>query len=197
MQKENFSNLSQEEKIRNEKWNFDSQKRNHRRSQKNIKFVEKNSRKQRESKELVYRVTYINKWNSKTLRLNFESMKRVCEHCNVLHWISKRKRLNSFINLKWKLCCKENNIVLFALRDFSQLLRKLLTEQNSRERDFRHHIRSFNFVFIFTFVNYKAKSRIANRLNSDRESVVFQIQRELYHFQESLHLIANNTFAFA
>ncbi len=86
---------------------------------------------------------------------------------------------------------------MLALRDSSQLLRKLLTEQNSRERDFRQNIRSFNFVLTFTFVNYKANSRIANRLNSDRESVVFQIQEELYHFQESLHSIANNTFAFA
>ncbi len=72
-----------------------------------------------------------------------------------------------------------------------------MTEQNSRKRDFRQNIRSFNFVFIFTFVNYKANSRIANRLNNNREFVVFQIQKELYHFQESLHSIANNTFAFA
>ncbi len=86
---------------------------------------------------------------------------------------------------------------MFALRDSSQLLRKLLTEQNSRERDFRQNIRSFNFALIFTFVNYKANSRIANRLNSDREFVVFQIQKELYHLQESLHSIANNTLVFA
>jgi hypothetical protein len=88
-------------------------------------------------------------------------------------------------------------VILFSLRDSSQLLRKLLTERNLRERDFRQHIRSYNFAFTFTFVNYKANSRIANRLNSDREFVVFQIQRELYHFQEFLHSIANNTFAFA
>jgi hypothetical protein len=86
---------------------------------------------------------------------------------------------------------------LLALRDSSQLLRKLLTEQNSRERDFRQNIRSFNSALTFTFVNYKADPRIANRLNSDREFVVFQIQEELYHLQESLHSIANNTFAFA
>jgi hypothetical protein len=73
----------------------------------------------------------------------------------------------------------------------------LLTEQNSRERDFRQNIRSFNFALIFTFVNYKTNSRIANRLNSDREFVVFQIQKELYHFQKSLHSIANNTLVFA
>ncbi len=71
-----------------------------------------------------------------------------------------------------------------------------MTEQNSRERDFRQNIRLYNFVFIFIFVNYKANSRIANRLNNDREFVVFQIQRKLYHFQESLHSIANSTLAF-
>ncbi len=86
---------------------------------------------------------------------------------------------------------------MFTLRDFSQLLRELLIETNSRERAFRQNIRSFNFVFIFTFVNYNANSRIANRLNNDREFVVFQIQRELYHLQKSLHSIANYTLAFA
>ncbi len=124
-------------------------------------------------------------------------MNRVCEHCDALHWISKRRYHTSFANLKWESCCKEDDVVLFALRDFSQLLRELLTEKNSRERDFRQHIRSFNFALIFTFVNYKANSRIANRLNNDRESVVFQIQKKLYHLQESLHSIANNTFVFA
>jgi hypothetical protein len=76
-------------------------------------------------------------------------------------------------------------------------LRELLIEQNSRERDFRQNIRLYNFVFTFIFVNYKANSRISNRLNNDREFVVFQIQKELYHFQEFLHSIANNTLAFA
>jgi hypothetical protein len=106
-------------------------------------------------------------------------MNRVCEHCDALHWISKRRYQISFANLKWKSCCKENNVVLLALRDFSQLLRELLIKQNSRERDFRQNIRSFNFAFIFTFVNYKTNSRIANWLNNDRESVVFQIQKKL------------------
>ncbi len=81
---------------------------------------------------------------------------------------------------------KKIDVILSSLRDSSQLLRELLIEQNSRERDFRQHICSFNFVFIFTFVNYKANSRIANRLNSDRESVVFQIQEKLYHLQKFL-----------
>jgi hypothetical protein len=34
-------------------------------------------------------------------------------------------------------------------------------------------------------------------LNSDRESVVFQIQEELYHLQEFLQSSSNNTLAFA
>jgi hypothetical protein len=88
-------------------------------------------------------------------------------------------------------------VILSSLRDSSQLLRNLLTERNSRERDFRQNIRSYNFALIFIFVNYKANSRIANRLNSDREFVVFQIQKELYHLQKFLHSSSNNTFAFA
>jgi hypothetical protein len=158
--------------------------------------VKKNSQQERISSRLIYRVAYINKWNSIALRLNFELMNRVCEHYNVLHWISKRK-YNIFLRtLKWESCCKKDDVVLFALRNFSQLLRELLIEQNSRERDFRQNIQSFNFVFTFTFVNYRANSRIVNRLNNDREFVVFQIQIKLYHFQESLHSIANNTFVF-
>jgi hypothetical protein len=124
-------------------------------------------------------------------------MNRVYEHCEVLHWISKRRRNTSLQTSRWESCCKEDDVILSSLRDFSQLLRELLIEQNSRERDFRQHIRSFNFAFTFTFVNYKANSRIANRLNSDRESVVFQIQKELYHLQKSLQSFSNNTFAFA
>jgi hypothetical protein len=107
------------------------------------------------------------------LKLNFESMNRVCDHCDALHWISKRRYNFSFRIFKWKLCCKENDVVLLALRDSSHLLRSLLIEQNSRERDFCQHICSFNFALTFTFVNYRANSRIANRLNSDREFVVF------------------------
>jgi hypothetical protein len=124
-------------------------------------------------------------------------MNRVCEHYDALHWISKRKLFSSCENLKWKSCCKKDDVILFSLRDSSQLLRNLLIERNFRERDFRQNIRSYNFVLTFIFVNYKANSRIANRLNNDRESVVFQIQRKLYHLQKSLHSFSNNTFAFA
>jgi hypothetical protein len=88
-------------------------------------------------------------------------------------------------------------VILSSLQNSSQLLRELLIEQNSRERDFRQHIRSFNFALLFTFVNYKVNSRITNRLNSDRESVVFQIQEKLYHLQEFLQSSSNNTFVFA
>jgi hypothetical protein len=120
----------------------------------------------------------------------------VYANIEVLHWISKRRRDIFLQILTWKSCYKKNDVALFTLRDFSQLLRKLLIEQNSRERDFHRNIRFFNFVFTFTFVNYKVNSRIANRLNNDREFVVFQIQNELYHLQEFLQSFANNTFAF-
>ncbi len=163
----------------------------------NFEFVQHSSQRSHNASETTYCVAYINKWNSVELKLNFESINCVCEHCDVLHWISKRKFLNTSENFRWESCCKKNDVILSSLQNSSQLLRELLIEQNSRERDFRQHIRSFNFALLFTFVNYKVNSRITNRLNSDRESVVFQIQEKLYHLQEFLQSSSNNTFVFA
>jgi hypothetical protein len=78
------------DKIREHELNLDSRKNNFV-SQMNNVFVKKNSQQKRISSRLIYRVVYINKWNSIILRLNFESMNRVCEHCDALHWISKRR----------------------------------------------------------------------------------------------------------
>jgi hypothetical protein len=120
-------------------------------------------------------------------------MNRVCEHCDALHWIAKRKFSSSLISSRWEFCCKEDDVVLSALRESSRILRNLLTKRNSRERDFRQNICSYNFVLTFIFVNYRTNSRNANRLNSDRKSVVFQIQEELYHLQRFLYSSSNNT----
>jgi hypothetical protein len=163
----------------------------------NFEFVQQNPQRNRNASETAYRAAYISKWNPIGLGLNFGSMNRVCEHCGALHWISERRYQTSLANPKWESCCKEGDVVLPALRDPPQLLRELLTEQNPRGRDFRQHIRSFNSALTFTSVNYKADPRIANRLNSGRGPVVFQIQGELYHLQGPLHPTANNTPAFA
>jgi hypothetical protein len=169
--KKKYIELSQQNNVWENYLNSASQKRN--RFSQNFEFIQKNSRRNYNANETIYRIKYINKWNSINLKSNFKLMNRVCEHYNALHWISKRKLFNFCENLKWKSCCKKNDVILFSLRNSSQLLRKLLTERNLREFDFRQNIRFYNFAFIFIFVNYKTNSRIANRLNNDREFVVF------------------------
>jgi hypothetical protein len=75
------------------------------------------------------------------------------------------------------------------------LLRDLLTKQNSRERDFRQHIRQYNFALTFTFVNYKSNTRVNSRNN--RELIFFQIHDELYHLKNSLQSVAKTSLTFA
>lgn len=75
------------------------------------------------------------------------------------------------------------------------MLRDLFVEQTVRDREFRSHIRQYNFALTFTFVIYKPNARINNRVN--REPVSFQIHEELFHLQGPLQATIENLLCFA
>jgi hypothetical protein len=74
-----------------------------------------------------------------------------CGRCHVLFWQEKY----NFIS-----CYKQGEIVLPPIREFFDLLRRLLTRDYLNSESFIKHIRQYNLALAFTFIVYIPNRRL-------------------------------------
>jgi hypothetical protein len=90
-------------------------------------------------------------------------------------------------------CCKKGEIVLPPIREFPDLLRRLLTRDHPNSNSFIKHIRQYNSVLAFTSIAYTPD----RRLRANKYNPTFQIQNELHHLQGLLNLQAGRELIYA
>jgi hypothetical protein len=74
-----------------------------------------------------------------------------CGRCHALFW----QKEHNFMN-----CCKQGEIVLPPVREFPNLLRRLLTRDYSNSDSFIKHIRQYNSALAFISIVYIPNRRL-------------------------------------
>jgi hypothetical protein len=85
-----------------------------------------------------------------------------CGRCHALFWQEEHNFMS---------CCKQGEIVLPPVREFSDLLRRLLTRDHPISDSFFKNIRQYNSALAFTFIAYTPD----RRLGASEYNPTFQI----------------------
>ncbi|CAN7046350.1 unnamed protein product [Brassica oleracea var. botrytis] len=83
---------------------------------------------------------------------------------------------------KFSMCCGHGQVQLPLLKEFPDILKILLTEDDEMSRYFRENIRVINIVFSFTSLGGKVDRSVQKGIGPQ----MFQLQGENYHLMGSL-----------
>uniref|UniRef100_A0A0D3EC97 Uncharacterized protein n=1 Tax=Brassica oleracea var. oleracea TaxID=109376 RepID=A0A0D3EC97_BRAOL len=79
-----------------------------------------------------------------------------CEHCGAIMWYGERINRKRYARKpKFSMCCGHGQVQLPLLKEFPDILKILLTEDDEMSRYFRENIRVINMVFSFTSLGGK------------------------------------------
>ncbi|XP_048634098.1 uncharacterized protein LOC106404100 [Brassica napus] len=108
---------------------------------------------------------------------------RQCLKCGALFWYNERvsKSRNARTPV-FTMCCMRGKVQLPQLKEPPELLRRLLTNDDSMSKHFRDNIRPINMMFSFTSLGGK----IDNSINKGQGPKVFKLHGENYHLIGSL-----------
>ncbi|KAF7821239.1 uncharacterized protein G2W53_026694 [Senna tora] len=117
-----------------------------------------------------------------------------CEHYGAIFWYEER--INKSRNTKkpkFSLCCLQGKVQLPKRRDPPKILENLLVNNDSRSKQFRRRIRTYNNMFAFTSMG----GRIDNSANDGRGPYVFRLHGQNMHLIGDLLPKADETLRFS
>lgn len=84
-----------------------------------------------------------------------------CSYCNSIMWYEERvAKGRRSTNPEFSLCCMRGKVHLPMLKKPPQLLLNLLSNKDSRSRQFKENIRAYNSLFSFTSIGGKVEAGI-------------------------------------
>ncbi|CAG8718490.1 4597_t:CDS:2, partial [Acaulospora morrowiae] len=104
-------------------------------------------------------------------------MDRVCKNCDAIIWSEEKKTNFSRTLPIFTNCCIQGKVLLPALLDPPPILHALLTSIDTKARNFRRKIRSYNLALAFTSIGAK----IIDCVTGAGGVYMFQIHGEMYH----------------
>ena len=106
-----------------------------------------------------------------------------CDHCGAIMWYGERINRKRYARKpKFSMCCGHGQVQLPLLKEFPDILKILLTEDDEMSRYFRENIRVINIVFSFTSLGGKVDRSVQKGIGPQ----MFQLQGENYHLMGSL-----------
>ncbi|KAF7800995.1 putative PIF1 DNA helicase/replication protein A1-like protein [Senna tora] len=95
-----------------------------------------------------------------------------CEHCGAIFWYEERiNKSRKSKNPKFSLCCLHGKVQLPKIRDPLKILENLLLNNDSRTKQFRRRIITYNNMFSFTSMG----GQIDNSANDGKGPYVFRL----------------------
>jgi hypothetical protein len=119
--------------------------------------------------------------NHRGFRHTLGEMTTVCGKCNALHFLEEHVASSSRTNLQFTLCCAQGKVMLPPLAPPLELLKRLLTGNETDAKDFRQRIYSYNSALTFTSVRANLDTIVAQPGNYS-----YRLCSELYHRMGSL-----------
>ncbi|POS82217.1 hypothetical protein EPUL_004937, partial [Erysiphe pulchra] len=108
------------------------------------------------------------------------SRSSICPSCKALHWIQERVQSSTIANPRFQTCCKEGQVVLDAIPEPPELLRRLWTSNEADAKAFRRDSHLYNRAFAFTSFNYTPDKRL-NEQGIRGGIRSFSIHGQIYH----------------
>jgi hypothetical protein len=115
------------------------------------------------------------------LRHTLNEIATMCGKCDALHFLEERVALSLCANPQFTLCCAQGKVTLPLLAPPSELLKRLLTGNETNAKDYHQRIRSYNSALTFTFVGANLDTSVAQPSN-----YTYHLCDELYHRMGSL-----------
>lgn len=104
----------------------------------------------------------------------------ICPSCHAIHFSSERTKGSTIAAPRFQTCCKEGQVVLQAIPDPPEILKRLWTSEDAESKRFRQNARKYNNAFAFTSFHYTPDNRLAQRgIRGGLRS--FSIHGEIYH----------------
>ncbi|KAL6495525.1 hypothetical protein OROGR_030088 [Orobanche gracilis] len=102
----------------------------------------------------------------------------VCKNCNAIMWYEERaEKSRQSTNPEFSLCCMKGKVHIPFLDKPPKLLYNLITGVDSRSKNFKENIRSYNSMFSFTSIGGKVDSS----LNDGNGPPNFVLSGQNYH----------------
>ncbi|KAF7807998.1 putative PIF1 DNA helicase/replication protein A1-like protein [Senna tora] len=116
-----------------------------------------------------------------------------CEHCGAIFGTRTHQQVKKSKNPKFSLCCLHGKVQLPKIRDSPKILENLLVNNDSRSKQFRRRIRTYNNMFSFTSMG----GRIDNSTNDGTGPYVFRLHGQNMHLIGDLLPKADETPRFS